>query len=338
MKVFTVTAPKKFAFVDIDIPEMDEYEVLVKHEGCLICNCTDWKIINRLFATKEYPVALGHESFGKVVKVGAKVKNFQLGDRVICSNAIPKGYSGTYYSTWGAFSEYGIAGDYDALIEDGQSVDGEFSYRKRYSANYKIDNTLPIEQAGVVFPLAETASSIMQTPEMKGKDVAVFGTGFAGYTLALFAQKLGAKSVTVFGRRQKRIALAKELGIENAVLSDEAYTENKKYDVIFEATGQHDVFARGIPFLNENGYIIIHGAYVAPYQFNLSATPMQYHIRTINPNVGESLGYVQNLIRKGELPIEKLLTHVWDFSQMETALKQVENGEVVKGLVKIQAE
>ena len=73
MKVFIVTAAGKYAFADMDIPEVEDYEVLVKHEGCLICNCTDRKIIHRLFATKNYPVALGHESFGKVVKVGNKV-------------------------------------------------------------------------------------------------------------------------------------------------------------------------------------------------------------------------------------------------------------------------
>ena len=335
MKVFVATAPDKFSFVEKEIPAVNDYEVLVKHEGCLICNCTDWKIINHLFATKDYPIALGHESFGKVVKVGNKVKNFKLGDRVICSNAIPNGYDGQIYSTWGAFSEYGIAGDYYALIEDGQPIDGEFSYRKRYIANYKIDETLPIEQAGVVFPLAETASSIMQTPEIKGKDVAVFGTGFAGYTLAIFAKKMGANTVTIFGKRQERIELAKQIGIENAKLYDDAYVESKKYDVVFEATGKSDVFKRGIPFLKENGYIVIHGAYVEPYQFDLSKTPINYHIRTVNPNVGEALEYVQNLVKKGELPIDKLLTHVWDFAQMEKALMQVKNREVVKGLVKI---
>lgn len=336
MKVLTVTAPNEFAFVEKEIPTVGAYEVLVKHEGCLICNSTDWKIIENLFATKNYPLAIGHESFGKVVKVGEKVKNFQLGDRVICSNAIPQGYDGTHYSTWGAFAEYGIAGDYEALIADGESLDGDFSYRQRYVANYKIDNTLPIKEAGVVFPLAETASSIMQTPEIKGARVAVFGTGFAGYTLALFAQKLGAESVTVFGKREQRLALAKELGIKNPRFSDEAYTANEKYDVVFEATGKYDVFARGLPFLSENGCVVIHGAYVTPYRFHLSATPINYQIRTINPNVGETLVYVQELIKKGEIPIEKLLTHVWDFSEAQTAFRQVKNGEVVKGLVRME--
>ena len=257
-----------------------------------------------------------------------------MGDRVICSNAIPKGYDGQCYSTWGGFAEYGIAGDYCALVDDGQSFDGEFSYRKRYIANYKIDNTLPIDKAGVVFPLAETASSVMQTPEIKGKDVAVFGTGFAGYTLAIFAQKMGANSVTIFGKRQSRLELANEIGLENARLYDQAFLETNKYDVVFEATGKSDVFARGITFLRENGCIVIHGAYVEPYQFDLSKTPTNYHIRTVNPNVNEALDYVQDLIRNEKLPIDKLLTHVYEFSQMEKALKQVKDGEVVKGLIK----
>ncbi len=334
MKIFVVDAPNKFSFATIDIPKVEDYEVLVKHEGCLICNCTDFKIINHAFNTKSYPIALGHESFGKVVKVGNKVKNFKLGDRVICSNAIPKGYDGKYYSTWGGFAEYGIAGDYDAIISDGESVDGEYSYRLRYSANYKIDDDLPILKAGLVFPLAETASSVMQTPEVKNKDVAVFGTGFAGYTLATFARLGGAKSVTVFGRRKERLDKALELGVRFAKFVDDAYSENKKYDVVFEATGDSGVFARGIPFLTENGIIVIHGAYVFAYQFNLSATPINYNVRVINPDVAQSLRYVQDLIKSDEIPTDKLLTHVWEFSQMKTALKKVKDGEVIKGLVK----
>ena len=336
MKVFTATAAGKFAFADIDIPEVEDYEVLVKNEGCVICNSTEWMIVDKLFGTKDYPVVLGHESFGKVVKVGNKVKNFQLGDRVICSNAIPKGYNGTYYSTWGGFSEYGIAGDYDALIEDGQSVDGEFAYRKRYSANNKIDKDLPIEKACLVFPLAETASCILQVPELVGKDVAVFGTGMAGYTLAMFAKLGGAKSVTIFGRRQERADKALELGVDFAKVSVQAYEEEKKYAVVFEATGNSEVYAKGMPFLEENGILAVYAVSVTPYQFDLNHMPTNHTVRIVEPRVKSAVDFVQGLMAQGKIPVKKLLTHVWDFSQAEEAMWKVKNGEVTKGLVRIE--
>ena len=335
MKVFTTTAPGKFSFADIDIPEVEDYEVLVKNEGCVICNSTEWMIVDKLFGSKDYPIVLGHESFGKVVKVGNKVKNFKLGDRVICSNAIPKGYNGKYYSTWGGFAEYGIAGDYDALIEDGQSIDGEYAYRKRYSANNKIDKDLPIEKACLVFPLAETASCILQVPELVGKDVAVFGTGMAGYTLAMFSKLGGAKSVTIFGRRQERVNKALELGVDYAKVSSMAYEEKKKYHVVFEATGNSEVYAKGLPFLEENGILAVYAVSVTPYQFDLNNVPINHTVRIVAPQVKSAVEFVQGLMADEKIPIDKLLTHVWDFSQAEEAMWKVRNGEVIKGLVKI---
>ncbi len=336
MKIFIATAPNKFSFAEIDIPKVEDYEVLVKHEGCVICNSTEWMIVDKLFNTKSYPVALGHESFGKVVKVGNKVKNFKLGDRVICSNAIPKGYDGKYYSTWGGFAEYGIAGDYDAIISDGERVDGEYSYRLRYSSNNKIDENLPIEKACLVFPLAETASCILQVPELIDKDVSVFGTGMAGYTLALFARLGGAKSVTVFGRRKERLDKALELGVHFAKFVDDAYSENKKYQVVFEATGNSQAYKNGLPFLDENGILAVYAVSVTPYQFDLNRMPKNHTVRIVSPQVKQAVDFVQGLMAEDKIPIDKLLTHVWDFSQAEEAMRKVKAGEVIKGLVKIQ--
>ena len=335
MKIFIAKGPGEFGYADIPIPRPEDYEVLVKNEGCVICNSTEWNIVDRLYATPAYPVALGHESFGKVIKVGNKVKNFKLGDRVICANAIPKKFDGTYHSTWGGFAEYGIAGDFDALIEDGQSVTDEYQYRRRYNANRKIDKDLPIEKAALVFPLAETASCIMQVPEVVGKDVAVFGTGIMGYTLAMFAKLSGAKSVTVFGIIEDRLPMALELCADYAKLSSLAYEEDKKYQVVFEATGNAKVFADGLPFLDENGILAVFGVSQFPYQFDMKRVPTNYGVRIVSPKTKTAIDFVQKLIHEGKVPTEKLLTHVWSFDEAEKAMWLVKKGEVIKGLVKI---
>ncbi len=336
MKLFTATGPDKFAFDEIDIPKPQDYEVLVKNEGCLICNSTEWMIIDHLFQTPDYPVAFGHESFGKVVEIGPKVKNFKLGDRIICSNAIPTGYNGRLYSTWGGFSEYGIAGDYEALIEDGQSVTGEYSYRQRYSANYKIDNTFPMEEAGLIFPLSETASCVLQVPEIVGKDIAVFGTGTAGYTLSMFAKLKGAKSVTVFGIDKERAEFATTLGADFGLLSEEAYRSDKKYDVVFEVTGSFKVFSGGLPFLKDGGILAIYGKSTKPYEIDLANIPTNFSVRVVDPKVDMALSEVEDMMKAGKLPVSEILTHVWEFDDMEKALHQVKDQQVIKGLLKIE--
>ena len=336
MKAFAVTGPGTFTFVDIDIPEIDDYEVLVKNEGCSICNTTDWMITDRLYATKDYPVLLGHESFGKVIKIGKKVRNYKLGDRVICANARPTGYDGTYYSSWGAFAEYGVAGDYHALVEDGQPMDGAYAYRNRYFSNDKIDPNLPAEKATLVFPMSETASCILQVPEVKDEDVAIFGAGTVGCTLALFAKLYGAKSVTVFDIRKEKAEQAVAIGADYAALSDEAYTAGKKYGVVYEATGKNTVFERGLPFLKENGVLAVYGVSTLPYHFNLNAVPTNWHYRTVSPRPVDAIPFVEDLLWKDKLPVSKILTHIWPFAEAEKAMRQVKNGEAMKGLVLIE--
>ena len=335
MKVFAATSPDTFAFDEIAVPKPSDYEVLVRHEGCLICNSTDWMIVSSLYATPGYPVVLGHESFGKVVEVGAKVRNFRLGDRVICSNAIPTGYNGSYYSTWGGFAEYGIGGDYEALLADGASVSGPYAYRRRYRANYKIDANLSVEEAGLIFPLSETASCILQVPEIVGKEVAVFGTGTAGYTVAMFLKQRGAKTVAVFGRRESRAQLALTFGADFAGRTDQAYESGRQYDVVFEVTGNSKVFARGLPFLREGGILAVYGVSPYPYELDLARSPGSFEIRRVSPQVGSALEEVQQLMRAGKIPVSAILSHIWNFQDAEKAFRQVKAGEVIKGLVRI---
>ena len=125
MKAYAAFSADEIRQVTLPIPEPDDYEVLVKNEGCVFCNTTDRMIIDELFATPAYPVVFGHEDFGTVVKVGSKVTKYKLGDRVICANAIVNGYNGEYYSSWGGFAEYGIAGDEVAFVKDGGKLEGE---------------------------------------------------------------------------------------------------------------------------------------------------------------------------------------------------------------------
>ena len=66
----------------------------------------------------KYPLVLGHESAGIVEAVGAKVRNFQLGQRAIGGLVFDFSDPG-YASGWGGFCEYTLANDHDAMVADG---------------------------------------------------------------------------------------------------------------------------------------------------------------------------------------------------------------------------
>ncbi len=69
---------------DIPMPEPGPYEALVKIESCMICNGTDnGNYSGELPEAQVFPTVLGHESAGRVVKIGEKVKAYKIGDMVV---------------------------------------------------------------------------------------------------------------------------------------------------------------------------------------------------------------------------------------------------------------
>ena len=339
MKALAVFSKDELKLVDIPIPKPDDYEVLVKNEACVFCNTTDKMIVENLFGTPAYPTILGHECFGKVVKVGKKVTKYKLGDRVICSNAIVSGYNGEYYSSWGGFAEYGISGDLEAYLADGGVLDAANKYRARYAANEIIPTHLSYEKAALSFPLAECASAVRQVGDLTGKTVVVLGTGIVGYFFTLFARLYGAREVIVLGRRESRLAVCKEIGATATFIDVAEATAHVKAlggaDVVFECTGNNTVLQNGLPYLKKDGLFACYAVPKKPYAFDLLKCPGAFRYQRIDPDVHAVIDEVCALLDTDKIPTEIFLTHRWSFEEAPEAFEQVRRGEVIKGLVLI---
>jgi 2-desacetyl-2-hydroxyethyl bacteriochlorophyllide A dehydrogenase len=316
MKVFAAMEAGKTCFVDIPVPEPKADEALVRIEGCVICNTTDWMVIHSHFGAPDFPVLVGHESIGRVVKTGSQVKHLKIGDRVTRANAIPTGFNGEYYSAWGGFSEYGI-------VKDKPPVKGL--------------GDLPLEKAGLLIPLSETASCLMQFESLKDKDVLVTGTGAAGLSLVYFAKKFGARNVLCSGRRMERLELAKRLGADQVYPDGgngirKAAAEVIEVDFVFEATGKYDVFQDGIPLLKSGGTLAIYGTPEKPYIINAEKSPANYKRMQLTPKEEMAYEVVCELLMKESGLSDIFMTHRWGFDKLQDAFEQVRNGEVIKGI------
>ena len=339
MRAFAAFAPDRIEEIELPVPTPDDYEVLVKNEGCVFCNSTDKMIVENLFATKAYPVVFGHESFGQVVKVGSRVKNYRLGDRVICANAIVNGFNGKFYSSWGGFAEYGIAGDLEAYLADHPMLDDANAYRARYAANSIIPKDLPPEKACLIFPLAETASALKQAGDLRGKTAVIVGTGIVGYFFTFFAKAYGAARVICLGRRPSRLEIAKKIGADATYVDPAEAAEDLKEwggaDFVFECSGNHKVFENGIPYLKKDGTLAVYAVSHAPYLVDLSKITHSFSYKRIHPDVPKALDFVCALMKEGKIPTEIFLTHTWSFDQVPEAYAAICAGEVIKGLVTI---
>lgn len=332
MNAYVVVHPGKTEFMQVDQPHPGPYEALVQIDLCVICNTTDRMIINGTFPYPiRYPSVLGHESVGTVIQIGDKVTSYKVGNRVTRAGFRPDHSDNAIHSAWGGFSSYGIAEDIAAKRTDGLP----HGYIKQ--SPQVIPGDIPLRDAALMVSLGETSSFTKQLGDLKGKHVVVVGTGIAGYAITFFAKHFGAETVTTIGRRRERLALAEKLGADRTVNIAEESIPDKLLlgtaDIVVEASGNEQAFLNSLRYLKNNGRICIYGVAEGSYEFPLRDGPMQFQIEQIHPDETETMPYLINLSRKQQLPTPLLLTHEWKFSELDTAFRQVDSGEVVKGIV-----
>ncbi|WLR42986.1 NAD(P)-dependent alcohol dehydrogenase [Bacillus carboniphilus] len=95
---------------NLAIPKVEENQVLIKNFAVSV-NPLDWKIRNgnlKWVTGKRFPIVLGHDLSGTIVKVGSKVTKFQEGDQVFCMMDANQKFSKTGFAKSGAYAEYSV--------------------------------------------------------------------------------------------------------------------------------------------------------------------------------------------------------------------------------------
>ena len=342
MKALVVTEEHKLECWDIPMPQIGDYEALVNIKACGICSTTDREIIaaNPPF-DKEYPGVLGHEAVGEVIEVGSKVRKFAVGDLVTRAAAIWPGETRDgVHSIWGGFAEYGIVRDLAAAHEGGSDAVPADWVGERHVV---LPPGLDLRQAVLSIALAETASWFWYLPPVGGKTVCVAGTGIAGLSIAIWSKLAGAR-VIVLGRRQVRLDLAVELGADDGVNVTEEdvparvreLNDGEGVDFFVEAAGKNDQVRVGLSVIKPGGLVAVYGT--APgygHDLTWSYGPLPASISHYPTEEHKGSPWVTQLLGRGYILTDKLMTHAWPLAEYEAAFAAVAAGEVVKGMLEM---
>lgn len=185
---------------DIPKPKPGDYEVLCEMQYGATCTGTDQHLIRGSFPWPiSLPAVIGHESVGRVVEIGPKVRNFRLGD-LITRVGVPA-YEGMH-SYWGGYTEFGIAMDHWAMAADGLD-------RAKWEGA-RVNQIVPAAvdpRAATMFTTwRETLSFITRMGVGAGASVLVVGSGGNGLSFANHAANLGATRVAMIGAGRLRDA------------------------------------------------------------------------------------------------------------------------------------
>jgi len=307
MRGLFATGPGQLAIMELPIPEPGPFQALLKTEACAICNSTDTKLLHGQFFGGTWPVLLGHEVVGRVVKLGEGVTSYKLGDLVfrgnLQDNQVP--YPGGR-SCWGGFVEYN-------LVTDVWARDGLPAGSPPHPQQVIPPGIDPI-LATALITLKENLSVITQF-DVKGRMVAIIGTGPVAQSMTLFAKKVGARYIAVFGRREEWRSHLEALGADAYVVGEDWPRSVREivakadgvstggFERVLEAVGSRSALKRCVEVAGTRGQVCAYG--VAPADEPYDPADLALPNVTV-PNVTEAIAHDQMLawVASGEVHLQ----------------------------------
>ncbi len=277
MKAWVLDDPEQLRLVEKPVPEPGPAEVLVRIDAVAICG-TDVEII-----TKGLPAWIegglpfnknftpGHEYMGTVVKCGAGVDEYAIGDRVAVEihagcGRCERCRMGMYTSCLNYGLNYG--GTDKGHRANGFTTDGGFT---EYAVNHV--NTLvhvPDGMSDEEATLIVTAGTAMYGLDalgglIAGEGLAVIGPGPIGLMSVAVGKALGAQPVILTGTRDSRLNMGIKLGAdhvvnirkEDSVEAVKRITKGKGVHYVMECSGAPNAFNEAMDMVNRGGRICL---------------------------------------------------------------------------------
>lgn len=326
---------------DIKKPEIGDYQALVRIHACGFCNGTDMQIINNTVGGEDqvsaYPTVLGHEGCGEAVELGRKVRYLHIGDRFVRPDTASD--YGKYSATFGNMSEYAVAVDRRAMLEDG------FTEKDLPSENAcgKIPNFISFTDGAVVLSQLECMSAVHNfgiTPDMK---VLIYGAGPMGLGVAAYLSALGDKNVVITDMMQERLGYAvskygdlKAVNTSKTALSEAV--EKGSFDAVVDIVGSSKILLEGSGFLHPGGKLCSMGVLkksdamlnVTQLQNNTSLHMLNFPYRRLR-----FIGELSQLLKQGKLKLSDFYSHVLDASEIDECIRLVKSHEAMKVILRL---
>ena len=343
MKVAVMNGVGKMGFVEREIPQPADNEVLVKLEYVGICGSDmHYYETGRIGDyVVEPPFVLGHEPGGVVVEVGKNVTHLKVGDRVALEPGKTCGHC-----------EYCREGKYnlcpDVVFFATPPVDGVFQEYVAYEAAlcFKLPENVDTLEGALIEPLAVGFHAANQGGAHAGQTAVVFGAGCIGLVSMMALKAEGVSRVYVVDIMQKRLDKAMELGATGVINSMNTdvqeeigrLTEGKGVDLVIETAGM-EVTTRQAIHVTKKGATIVLVGYSKTGEMTLPLSlaldkeltfKTVFRYRHIYPMAIEA-------VASGMVNLKGIVSNIFNFDDIQAAMdKSVsDKANIVKSVVKI---
>ncbi|MCP3964784.1 MAG: alcohol dehydrogenase catalytic domain-containing protein [Lentisphaerae bacterium] len=339
MKQAIMTDPGKIEFKNVDIPVINDNEVLLKIKRIGVCG-SDIHVYHGKHPFTSYPIVQGHEYSAVVEKVGKNVTKVKAGQKVTARPQVVCGECPQCKR-----GDYNIC---DNLKVSGFQANGcaQDYFKVSDKVIYPVDDSVSFDDIALIEPLSVAVYATEKAGDLSGKNVVIFGAGTIGNFIAQAAICQGAAKVLVRDISSFRLKVATECGIEHVSNpQDETIEEAAKrvfgtegFSTVFEASGAKAAIDDAVYFIQKGGYIGIIGVFSKPPEVNM-AFICEHELTMSGSMMYKHEHYLKAIewLQNNKIKTAPIISRSFDFYDYLDAYKYIEqmNDEVMKVIIRV---
>ena len=325
---------------DLSIPNLGDRDVLINIKACGICKSDiDYYFNGRVadFIIKK-PIVIGHEASGVILKVGGKVKNIKVGDRVsiipligckkcrFCLNnqenlCINRKFLGCPPDTQGCFQQF-LAHPEDLVV--------------------KISDDISFEEAAMVEPSAIAYNAIKVTGGLQGtNNIGIIGAGNIGLLLGKILAINKKNYINFFDIDEKKLNFAKKI-----IKDSRTYLIQKDHKIFpndlnlaFDVSGSPEGVNTAIENMDFGGRIGLIGWSAGSRNTNLNNVVLKELALLGSSNFRvEDFKEVTDLVNLGKLDFKGLYRSGFTINDLEDVFVDIKDRKFLEPKVIIKIE
>ncbi|MFW9880728.1 MAG: zinc-binding dehydrogenase [Candidatus Thorarchaeota archaeon] len=362
---FTSKIDELVTYEDLPEPELiNDNWVKIKVKLGGICG-TDINILEikqstyQLNFVSDIQVA-GHEIVGTITKVGANVKNFSVGERVLIDEVLSCEVRGLELCDACKEGDFNLCHNFDkgdispgfimGLCKDTGGGWGEYVVAHK-SQILKIPDSVSFENALISEPLAGAIHGVFKKIPKENEIVIVVGCGVMGLTTILALKAFSNCKIIAIDTRESQINLAKKLGADDVFLADKSTFIRKiarklgvrsispplqdpilvggGADIVYDCVGIPSSLTSSLRLVKPKGTLILIGQ---PAILEIDWTPLfikEIHLiasntfgsEIIDGNKKRTLQIALDLISSGQVDVSDFITHKFSLENYKEALE-----------------
>lgn len=323
------------------LPAVGPRDVLIQVTHAGICG-TDRHIYEwDAWSRSRIPVGIttGHEFVGKVVALGSAVNRVQIGQRV----------SGEGHIGCGACQPCRTGNGHICEKVDIIGIDRDGCFAEYLSLPeenvWPVHPDIPDKIAAIFDPLGNAMHTVM-APNVSGRSVLITGVGIIGLMAVTIARAAGAGLILVSDPNPKRLALAKELGADEAypaangdwVPAARKATGGQGPEVLLEMSGHPAAIRNGFKALRNGGTAALLGLPSEPVALDLPNDIIFKGATVLGINgrrMFETWYQMESFILAGRLKLDPIITHELPMKDFDKGFKLMQAGDAIKVVLKM---